>query len=157
MYISCLATSHPYNLYHILYLDKKITLWFYGILASWHLGILASWHIGILAFWHLGILASWHLGILEFTRCHYSGIIKNLRHNPSLLNFLKFRWQMAAVVLYLTNTPAPEVPAIHMLTLPPKMTMGLDFLISFSLTSSYFTSSYWTFISRTCSSWTSSF
>ena len=103
-------------------------------MASWHLGILASWHLGILASWQLGILASWHLGILAFTRWHDSGIIKNLRHNPSLLNFLKFRWKMEAVVLYLTNTPAPEVPAIHMSTLPPKMTMGLDFLISFSLT-----------------------
>ena len=44
---------------------------------------------------------------------------------------------MEAVVIYLTNTPAPEVLAIHRSTLPPKMTMGLDFLISFSLTSSF--------------------
>ena len=32
---------------------------------------------------------------------------------------------MEAVVLYLTNTPAPDVQAIHMSTMPPKMTMGL--------------------------------
>ena len=106
------------------------------ILESWHLGILASWHLGILSSWHLGILAFWHLGILAFTRWHDSRIIKKLRHNPSLLNFLKFRWKMEAVVIYLTNTPAPEVPEIYRSTLPPKMTMGLDFLISFSLTSS---------------------
>ena len=38
---------------------------------------------------------------------------------------------MQAVVIYLTKTPAPEVPAIYRSTLPPR-----DFLISFSLTSS---------------------
>ena len=114
----------------------SLASWHFGILASWHLGILASWHFCILASWHLGILAFWYGGILAFTRWHNSGIMKNLRHNPSVLNFLKFRWQMEAVVLYLNNTPTPEVPAIHMATLPPKMTIGLDFLISFSLTSS---------------------
>jgi hypothetical protein len=44
---------------------------------------------------------------------------------------------MQAVVIYLTKTPAPEVPAIYRSTLPHKMTMGLDFLISFSLISSF--------------------
>ena len=115
-----------------------MVLWHLGILASWHLGILASWHLGILASWHLGILASWHLGILHlgileswhlgisaswhlgilafwhhsilvFTRWHDLGIIKNLRNNHSLLNFLKFRWKMEAVVLYLSNTYSPNL------------------------------------------------
>ncbi len=40
---------------------------------------------------------------------------------------------MEAVVIYLTNTPAPEVPTIQ----DDKITMELDFLISFSLTSSF--------------------
>ena len=36
-----------------------------------------------------------------------------------------------------------EVPAIHRSTLPRKMTIGLDFLISFSLTSSSQTSFFY--------------
>ena len=115
---------------------NSLASWHLGILISWHLGFLASWNLAILASWHLCFMASWHLGLLAFTRWQDSVIINNLRHNPSLLNFLKFRWKMEAVVLYLTYTPAPEVPAIQMSTLPPKMTMGLDFLISFSFTSS---------------------
>jgi hypothetical protein len=59
-----------------------------------------------------------------------------------LYNFLKFRWKMEAVGMYLTNTPASEVPAIHRSTLPPNMTMGLDFLISFSMTFSFMTFFY---------------
>ena len=49
---------------------------------------------------------------------------------------------MEAVVIYLTNTPAHEVPEIYWSTLPPKMTIGLDFLISFSLTYSFKTFFY---------------
>ena len=44
---------------------------------------------------------------------------------------------MEAVVIYLNNTHASEVPSIHRSTLPPNMTMGLDFLISFSMTFSF--------------------
>ena len=108
-----------------------------GILASWHLGIMSSWHFNILGSWHLGVLASWHLCIFAFTRWDDPDIIKKLRQNPLLYNFLKFRWKMEAVVIYLINTPASEVPVIHRSTLPPNMTMGLDFLISFSMAFSF--------------------
>ena len=66
---------------------------------------------------------------------------------------------MDLVAIYITNTPAHEVSAIQ--TLPPKMTVGQAFLISFSLTSR--TLSFWisrsstsrflTFSSCTFSSW----
>ena len=35
---------------------------------------------------------------------------------------------MEAVVTYLTNIPTPQLPAIQMSTLPPKMTTGQEFL-----------------------------
>ena len=46
-----------------------------------------------------------------------------------LYNLLKFRWKMEAVVIYLTNTPASEVPAIHRSTLPPNMIRFSDLLL----------------------------
>ena len=35
---------------------------------------------------------------------------------------------MEAVVTYKTNTPTPQLPAIEVSTLPPKMTTGQDLL-----------------------------
>ena len=61
---------------------------------------------------------------------------KEVKAQSLALQLSKVQMEMEAVVIYLTNKHAPEVPAIHRSTFPPKMTMGINFLISFSLTSS---------------------
>ena len=82
-----------------------LAYWHLVILASWHLGILASWHLGFLASWHLGIFSFWNLGILAFTRWPDSGIIRNLRHNPSLLKGIDIKDFVEIVILRYDHWP----------------------------------------------------